>query len=274
MAIASMDDLVNALANNRQKLPFSKVGNLASQTAGGNTSFWMAPGYPLTTTTPLAATVCNNTTPGALPFSNPTGGMKTHLGKLAISTVNASAYELHDRLAHAGGFSTALTTVQSVGIDLSTFSSTSNLAERKGKDDYSQVQWWLEWYVSSGSTSRTATVTYTNQTGTTRTVVVTLPSSMAAYRMLPIIPTTGGDYIRSVTSVQLNGTTGIAGNFGVVATVQRTEAVALAVNQISIMDWAALGLTVIYDSSCLFWVGIAPSAICYPPSGAVTLIQG
>lgn len=51
-----------------------------------------------------------------------------------------------------GGLNGTLTTAQTVGIDFSALSS-DNMAERIGDANYSDIQWWLEWYMASFLTS-------------------------------------------------------------------------------------------------------------------------
>lgn len=275
MAITTLDGLIDALANGRQKLPFGKTANLGTQTVGLASSFWGVAGLPGAGTLHSgAATVCNNTTVGGLNYTNPVGGAKTHLAKLAVVAGGVQSYEIHDRLAHRFSLSGIITTAQAVDLDLLAMAATSNLAERKGKDDYSGVQWWLEWSTATGSTAVTATVNVTYNDGSSGNVAVSLAASMSAGRMVPIVSAVAGLYIRDVNTVTLSATTGTAGLFGVVATLQRTEMFVASANQQAIFDWAALGFPVVYDSSCLFFIGITSAVTTQAPSGAVTLVQG
>lgn len=276
MAITSLDTLINALANNRQKFPFAKTANQTSQVAGQSTSWWGAAGFTPAGSLPAgaAAEVCSNATLGSIPFVNPPGGSKTHLGKIAIVAPGVQGFELHDRLLHAGAFVGNTTAVQAItGCDLLTQASVSNLSERIGKGDYSAVQWWLEWTTTTGTGTPTITVTYTDQNGVTRTTTVVPGTGVATGRFLPIIPN-AGQYIRGVTQIQMSTNTGSAGQFRVVATLQRTEFLTSVANQQYILDWVQLGFPVIYDSSCLFFVGANSGTTSFAPSGALTLIQG
>ena len=118
--------------------------------------------------------------------------------------------EIHDRLVELGGLNGTLTTTQTItGFDLNTLSGTNNIENRIGDANYSDVQWWLEWYVVTGTTNVNWTVNVTYNDGTTGNVVLVAPGSQFRLsRMVPINPwipdTAAGKYIRGVNSVTLN----------------------------------------------------------------------
>ena len=275
MTISTIDDLINSFCNKRQKMPFGKITNLSGQSISFPSSFWKLAGAPGVGATPTSAATCNNTTLGGIPWNNPTGLDKTYISKLSVGASNPGSYEVHDRLAHMGGLSGLLTSSQSVGLSLVTLSSTDNIAARIISSDYSRVQWYLEWYVATGGALVTATVTYTNQSGTTgQTISLGIPSTMAIGRMIPIIPN-AGDSIRSIESIQLSASTGSTGNFGVTARVQRAELSVASTNYANVMDWTLTALPQIYDSSCIEFIsGSNPITSPSSPQGAITLIQG
>lgn len=274
MAIDSLDALVDAMANNRQKIPFTKTSNIGTQVVGGSSSFFRIAGFPAAGLGFGSVETFDNTSTGVIPFTNPTGGMKTHIAKIAVSAGGAGSYEIHDRLAQSQSLSGTSTSLQSIsGLDLATLAATKNIGERKGRSDYAAVQWWLEWATATGSTAVTATIAYTDQNGTARTTTVAIPASTAAGRMIQIIPN-AEQYIKGITGVTLSATTGTVGSFGVVATLQRTELFTAVANQQVVFDWAALGLPVIYDSSALFFIAITSAVTVQAPSGAITLVQG
>lgn len=275
MAIESIDDLVNAMANNRQKLPIGEVAGLTSMIAGQRGSYWHIAGEPRAGVfAPSTGAICDNTTRGAIRFENPTSGMKTYLAKVALMSSAVQSFEVHDRLAHAGTLSGTVTTAQTISIDLHASLATSNLANRIGAVDYSDVKWWIEHKTATGSTSRTLSVSYTDHEGNSgQTTAVVFPATQAANRMLPIIPLPG-DNIRSIQSVQLNGSTGTAGEFAVVATVPLLFLQSPVANQYAIYDWTDNKLLEIPDSSCLFLVAVCTTTTAGIPSGAMTFIQG
>ena len=158
---------------------------------------------------------------------------------------------------HMGGLSGTVATAQTVGIDLSANLGTSNLDARKGDANYSDVQWWLEWYTATGSTAVTATVNVTyNDASSGNLSAVSLAATRPASFMAPLnsyIPAAqSGLYIKAVNSVTLSATTGTAGSFGVTATKPRMTMPLPLANKTEVFDWAALGLPEILNSSCLF----------------------
>ena len=164
--------------------------------------------------------------------------------------------EVHDRLMHMGGLNGTLTTAQAVNVDLSANLATSNLDARKGDSNYSDVQWWLEWYTATGASAVTATIAVTYNDGTTGSLTASLTATRPASFLLPLnglIPAAGaGKYIKAVTSVTLSATTGTAGSFGITATRPRITMPLPLANKMEVFDWAQLGLPEIFNSSCLF----------------------
>ena len=255
--IENIDNLVKALGNNSSRIVLDKA-SIASQTANSYCSLWRATGQPGQGAIPTVVATCNNTTVGTIGFNQQTSPITSYGAYLEIATGNAAmTMELHDRLANMGGLNGTLTTAQSVNLDLSTLLSTDNINVRKGDDNYSDVQWWLEWYTATGATAVTATIAVTYNDGTTGNLsALSLASSRPASHMIPInslIPSAqSGKFIRGIVSVTLSATSGTAGNFGVTATRPRMTLSAPIANHKFIADWAQLGLPEIYNSSAIF----------------------
>ena len=255
MAISTLDGIVNALGNNSSRIVLDKA-SIASQGAGTFVSLWRATGQPGQGAIPGAAAACNNALTGAVGFTQQTLPATSYGAYFEAATGNASmTVEMHDRLAHMGGLNGTLTTAQTVGIDFSALSS-DNMAERIGDANYSDIQWWLEWYTATGSTAVTATVAVTYNDATTGTLSVALAATRPASLMIPLnglIPAAGaGKYIRAITTVTRSATTATAGSFGVTATRPRLAIGTPIANYKVTADWAALGLPEIFNSSCLF----------------------
>ena len=255
--IENIDNLVKALGNNSSRIVLDKA-SITSQTANSYCSLWRATGQPGQGAIPTVVATCNNTTVGTIRFNQQTSPITSYGAYLEIATGNAAmTMELHDRLAHMGGLNGTLTTAQSVNLDLSTLLSTDNINERKGDDNYSDVQWWLEWYTATGSTAVTATISVTYNDGTTGNLTslflaATRPASHAILLNSLIPSAQSGKFIRGVVSITLSATTGTAGSFGVTATRQRMTLSAPIANFKFVADWAQLGLPQIYNSSALF----------------------
>ena len=255
MTITTRDQLIDGLGNNSSRIVLDKA-SIASQAAGTYVSLWRATGQPGQGAIPAAAAVCNNALTGAIGFTQQTAPATSYGAYLEAATGNAAmTLEIHDRLAHMGGLVGNVTTAQTVNLDLNSLSA-DNLVERKGDSNYSDVQWWLEWYTSTGSTAASATVAVTYNDDTTGTLSVSLAATRPASLMIPLngyMPAAAaGKFIRAVTSVTLTATTGTAGSFGVTATRPRMTIGCPIANFKFIADWAALGLPEIYNESCLF----------------------
>jgi hypothetical protein len=262
MTISNLDGMINALANNSSRLVIDKA-SIANAAAGQFHSLWRATGQPGQGAIPIAAAAnCNNTTLGAFNFTQQTSPMTSYLGYLEAVCSNSSVtMEIHDRLIHMGGLNGTLTTAQTVGIDFNNVT-TDNMVERRGDSNFSDIMWWLEWYSDTGATVVTATVAVTYNDGTTGNLTgVSLAATRRASFMQPLnglIPAaSSGKYIRAVNSVTLSATTGTAGNFGVTATRLRGSVLCPLANMKWSADWAALPVSEVPNSSCLFMVQIA-----------------
>ena len=257
MTITSRDGLIKALGNNSSRFILDKA-NIVSQAAGTYVSLWRATGQPGQGAIPAATTVCNNTTLGGMGFTQQTSPAASYGSYMEVaSSISAVTVEIHDRLAHMGGLSGTVTTAQTVSLDLSTLAATNNISNRIGDTNYSDVQWWLEWYTATGTTAVTVTVNVTYNDGTTGALT---GASLAATRPVgfmlslnALIPAaSSGKYIRGVNTVTLSATTGTAGSFGVTATRPRMTLAAPIANMKFIADWAQLGFPEIFNESCLF----------------------
>ena len=255
--IENIDNLVKALGNNSSRIVLDKA-SIASQIANSYCSLWRATGQPGQGAIPTVVATCNNTTVGTIGFNQQTSPSTSYGAYLEIATSNAAmTMELHDRLANMGGLNGTLTTAQSVNLDLNTLLATDNIDTRKGDANYSDVQWWLEWYTATGGTAVTATIVVTYNDGTTGNLsVLSLAAARQASHMIPLnslIPSAqSGKFIRGIVSVTLSATTGTAGNFGVTVTRPRMTLSSPFANFKFIADWAQLGLPEIYNSSAIF----------------------
>ena len=196
----------------------------------------------------------------------------------AFCSNSAMTLEIHDRLMHMGGLNGTLTTAQTVNLDVNANLASGNIDKRKGDSNFSDIQWWLEWYTATGSTAVTATVSVTYNDGTSGTLSASLAATRPASFMLPLnglIPAAGaGKYIRDVDSVQLSATTGTAGSFGVTATRPRMTMPLPLANKMEVFDWAALGLPEVANSSCLFPVVLTSTTSTGTVRGGGKLAHG
>ena len=259
--ITNRDQLIDALANNSTRIVIDKA-SIANTAVGQYHSLWRATGQPGQGAIPAAAANCNQSTVGGMQFSQQTAPAKSYLAYLeAACSVSAMTVEVHDRLMHMGGLNGTLNTAQTVGLNFNG-ATADNMAERIGDANYSDIQWWLEWYTDTGATAVTATVNVTYNDGTTGNLAaISLAATRRASLMQPLnglIPAAAaGKFIRAVDTVQLSATTGTAGNFGVTATRLRGTLFMPIANAKFSADWANLPINTIPNSSCPFVVVLA-----------------
>jgi hypothetical protein len=266
MTIATVDELSMALGARFTRYYSAKNDPVAGNAVvGGFHSFWRSTGFPAQAAVPANTTadVLNNTTVGAVTFMQQTSPRTSYLAALAAScSASGTTLEIHDRLAHCAGLTAdGPNTFTINGFDFSTLT-TSNLTNRIGDANYSDIQWWLEWYTGqTGGDAANATINVTYNDGTTGTLsVVAIGGTIRASRMIPLnslIPAAdSGKYIRAVNSVQV-GDTNATSNFGITATRYRAGIRMPVLNKVYSNIWAETGLPEIYNESCLFPVCIA-----------------
>lgn len=257
MTITTRDDFFNAMANNSSRLIIDKASISNAATTQFH-SLWRATGQPGQGAIPTAAATCDNTLTGALQFAQQTAPATSYLGILEAMCSNASTtLEIHDRLMHMGGLNGTLTSAQTVGLDVHASIASDNLAARIGDSNYSDVQWWMEWYTDTGGSAVVATINVTYNDGTNGNLSnVTLAATRRASLMIPLnsnIPAAdSGKFIRDINTVTLSATTGTAGNFGFTATRYRGAMFMPVANARFTAKWDDLGIPEIPNESCLF----------------------
>jgi len=218
-------------------------------------SSWQVPNSIGSGSPPTTWATTTWATPGSLAYGmgkDPVSGSTNRLLSFQFNWQYAGGNVLADRLGHMGGLSGTVTSAQTVSGTLTTPSGTGRCASN-GSD----VLWFLEWYTATGSTGVTATISYTNQSGTSgKTTTVSIPASTSSDTLIPINVLASGDTsIQSIQSVTLSGSTGTAGNFGVTALKVITTLDARWINVISynqLFDHYQLGMPSIATGCCPF----------------------
>lgn len=131
------------------------------------------------------------------------GGFGSAIGYTARSII-----WLADFLVHSGGMSGTVTTEQTTGLP------TVALSRYTNGDGVMAA---IVVYTSLGITATTATLNYTNQSGTAgrTSQPIVVPASSAPKGVLVFCLQDGDTGVRSVEGLTLAGSTGAAGNFGV-----------------------------------------------------------
>lgn len=277
MTITTRDQIIDGLANNNNRIMWDKA-SLSTQVVGQYCSLWRATGVPAQGAIPAAAAYCTKALTGAIGFDNQTSPATSYLAfhTLLNGTANTNL-EIHDRLAHMGGLVGNITTAQTVGINLATINAGGAVpAERVGDTNYSDVQWFLEWYTATGATASNATVNVTFDDDTTGNLAVIAVggTAIAASQCRPLITNVNGKFIKGVNTVTLSASTATAGSFGVTATRQRASMSTPIANKIEIFDWAQLGLPEIPNDSALFGMLLSSATSTGAIKGQGKIIHG
>lgn len=264
MAITTQDGLISALGT-AQRLSCQKQS--ITTVAGGFYSLWRAAGNPGVGVNPgsAAGVVPTDATVGAIPFTNPTGGNTSYLGRASNAQATAGTLFVYDRLVHSDSLNGTLTTAQTIGTPALTRSTSGD-----------GVELWLEWTTATGATASNVTCSYTNEAGTAgRTTVSTaLIASAPANRMQPLPLQAGDRGVRAVASLTLSVSTGTAGNFGIVLMKRLAEIAIPAASFAAVQDALLGGMPVVEDDACLSFVLLATttsSGIILP---RLDIIQG
>ena len=255
MTITTRDQLIDAMGNSSSRFVIDKA-SLSNAAAGLYFSLWRATGQPGQGAIPTTAATCNNALTGAMNFTQQTSPATSYgAWSNAVCSNSVVTIEIHDRLMQMGGLVGNVTTAQTVSLNLNGVTA-DNMVERKGDANFSDVQWWAEWYTDTGATASNATVAVTYNDGTTGNLsTFAAGGTVRAGRMIPLnnlIPAAAaGKFIRSVDSVTLSASTGTAGNIGFTCTRPRMTMPLNVGNKMEVFDWAQLGLPEIFNSSCL-----------------------
>lgn len=278
MTISTADALINALGNNSSRFILDKA-SISNAVAGAYQSLWRATGQPGQAAIPTTAATCNNALTGAMGFVQQTAPATSYGGWAnGVCSNNAVTIEIHDRLMQMGGLNATLTTAQTVNLDLNGVTA-DNMVERVGDTNFSDVQWWMEWYADTGATASNATIAVTYNDGTTGNLTTqAVGGTIRASRMFPLnilIPAAAaGKYIRDIDNVTLSASTATAGNFGFTATRPRMSLPLPLANKMEVFDWAALGFPEIFNSSCLFAIQIASTTTTGTVRGGGKIAHG
>jgi hypothetical protein len=253
------NEVLAGLSNNNNIMMWDKA-SISTQVVGFHSSLWRATGVPGQGAIPGAAAYCTKALTGAVTFDNQTNPVTSYISKHDLNCSNANTnFAVYDRLAHMGGLNGTLLTAQTVGIDLTTINAGGAVpAARRGAADYGDVEWFLEWYTTTGATASNATVAVTYDDGSTGNLaVIAVGSSIAASQKRRLVSAVAGRSIRGVVSVTLSASTGTAGSFGVTAAVKKTEMSNPIASKTEIYDWAQLGNPEVPNDACLYGVMIA-----------------
>lgn len=265
MPITSEDTLTEVLAGVQVHRPIHKT---FTPVANAFLSLFGMPGYPGFITLPANGAngaLCDDTTPGGLPFTNPAGGDKSYLAQMAMAASGHGSILLYDRLWHNQFANATTTSAQPV----------SHSALTRWTDGKGVEAWLVAWAAMGSGVGGTITITYTDQdgnsgaTGTLQQYVI----SGVIGRSWQFGLASGDNGIRSIQSYQQTSSM----TSGTIGLVLRRR---LAMVQVSpggvggVLDALEAALLTVPDDACLelVWVGLSVSAINL--FGSIDLAQG
>jgi hypothetical protein len=195
-AIADLSDYVNRATGGNSGTPENVfwykqpyiAATIDTWAAGLMYSMWKYDGFPGPGATPTTVAAPTSSTAGAMPFTDPGGGRQKWLMTSSMITVgpNAGGVFLYDRLLHIGSLDGTVTTAQTVG---------GSLTRHTGG---AGNQIWIEIYTAVGTTNRTITASYTNQSGTsgrtTQAVLFGASAGKPRQRRQPDDPTSAASW--------------------------------------------------------------------------------
>jgi hypothetical protein len=265
MAITNLSQLIAAFPTKQVFFPV-KYGTSNQAIAGTWNSSWRMTGSNLADMPDTGSGEAHDgTTLGRLMLQNAQSGKQLYLSRFIFSpTVIVGCYMM-DRLVSNSGLSGTATGVQTIN--------SVALPARAGTGVGCEL--WIEWYASTGSTARTLTVIYTNSDGTTgRTTSISVAASFKLTGCMRVPLQAGDKGIRSVQSVQWNGSTGTAGNFGIticqrIATIDNSLA-----NSMTSMGPIRANLPEVSNDSCIYFILNSLSTTSASFDIEVTFIEG
>lgn len=241
----------------------------AATVAGRMTSLWQYNGTPSHGATPAAVTAPTQATDGGLKQVNPTGGrQKWLLGGEASANV-AGTLVIYDRLLQIGGLNGTLATPQTVGGSLTRYTSSESIGN----------QIWVEVNTAIGATPTTITASYTDESGnsgqTSQAVAIGGTGLSEAQRLIPLTLAQGDTGVQAVASVTLAGTTGTAGDFGVVVArpLLTITLPVVAVGGIRNLLTDLPGITEIKNNACLAMAWLANGTTAPTLMGSIHMVE-
>lgn len=208
MAFADFDDYI-------EKLKLNRVADFQMSIPVGTAfkpmAMWRL--FVPAPATPTTSTALDKTSPPAIgPIPDSSTGKLCAIGaRMSVSGLAGANVTLIDLLNHSGGLDATVATQQTTNLP------TAALTRHTSGEGVMAA---IIIYTQLGSTSTTLTAKYTNQNGTANQVTTAIPLGGTTNReinRLILLPLAAGDTgVRSVESVTLAASTGIAGNFGVV----------------------------------------------------------
>lgn len=279
-AITDLSDLINLSTGGNNGSPdnqwifkVARVGGAAATapTLGRTISLWQYDGSYGFGAAPTVAEIPTRSTQGAIPFVAPGGSREKWLIQTGASASTSGVLILYDRLFHIGGLSGTNVNDQTVQGSPASPALTRNTGGVGNMVFY-------EIYTTIGGSSRTLTMTYTDDAGNasqTTTINIGATGFQNAQRIQRIPLAAGDKGVQAVEKVKLDVSTGTAGNFGI--TIAKPIAY-IPLNGAGIMgirDYATglPGIPSIDPNACLSWMWLAGTATAPEIFGCCSFVE-
>ena len=269
MAIDQIDKLWAALGNSQdQKLFFQSATNVAGGWVNLNQAVTGGFGIMATPTAYGSGGTTYNQSSFTTGFPRWTanGATSTYIGRGAITLATAGSVHLYDMLWACSGFSSIVTTAQSVV-------SFSGMPSRSGTTGH---EIWIGCSSATGATASSITVQYTNQSGTSgrNTVSTAAIASWPGNRMTQVPLQSGDTGVQSIQSFTFSASTGTAGNVWLMV-LDRIASIGSPVANVTVgADFAAMGFPKIDDQSCLTFISQGTTTSTGIMMGQLSIVQG
>jgi hypothetical protein len=263
-ALSDLSDIINRVTGGNSGAPEhiavwidNRIGAAAADapTIGRWSDLWRYNKSPGSAhgSAPASVIAPNRTTLGALGQANAAAGKEKWLLGVEGLATRVGILMLYDRLLQVGGLSGTVTSAQAVGGTLTR--NTGGVGN----------QIWVHITTAIGTTGTTITCDYTDDQGnaaTTPAVAIGGTGLREATRLIPL-PLADGDVgVQAVEDVTLAGTTGTAGDFGVIVVrpiaTFMASAAGLALTRDFLSDLPSIPK--IDDDACLAWAWASQEA--------------
>lgn len=253
MAITNLSTYLTYLASPEEIVPINIT--TTTSVAGRTYDLWVP--QALAGAAPGTNAAPTRTTAGSLGQQNG-GATILGLNQINLNSITPGTYIICDRLSHSAGLDGTQTGARTVNLPTPALTRYT---------DGVGVMCMLTIYTQVGTTASTITVSYTNQAGTSGRTSLSVVFGGTAFReanrSILISCASGDNGFRAVASVNLAGSTGTTGNYGVTLFKPLSMIVVDDTNNITqanLINGRLLGgMPEIVDDAALFLIGISSS---------------
>lgn len=270
MTISTMDEVVAALsAGQNRTFMLQSVTTVANRftllNAASAQNQWGQMATP--TARGSGGAIITDATAGFMPWTAAGGGAQDYLMLLNASGGTAMTLNVYDVVYAVSGFSGTSAVAQTI----TSMPSIPRPANGDGLEMFAVI------WTQIGTTGTTVTASYTNQAGTASRT--TIAASIGAtglrevYRLIPMPLQAGDTGVQAIASATLAGTTGTAGDWGLVLARFICE-VPVYINANPPIDFAGLGMPALDSDTAFGFFCFASTTVSGFLSGSLRIGAG